>query len=676
MKKFFACFILISSSYIGFAQNSFTELVQRTEGAVVTVNTYSDDGDLLKIGTAFFIDSSGVLISNYHVFENSINVKIVCQNKENYDVERILSYDLGLDLIKFKIVNPTNKRFPIIEKAAIPPAKGEDVFVIGSPAGFESSVSRGIVSGIREVTNWGKLYQITAPISFGSSGSPVLNMEGKVIGIASLQYQEGQNLNFAIDIKLIDQLKEQVSIAESIKNEYDWPKDKDAIRKLFDSPLYTCDLEGLKLASKYITEFPNDYFGYFIRAQIYSCWSLADKFDSTVNFEQKRIEFLIAADKDFSRALLLSSNKGIVYWYRGVAKYVNLMNEQYSSPKLVGWDYKGTIADFNNCIGLEKKVDLIFDKSRFEYIGNLKKSMNDFKGAVTAYNQAIKMYPERPKIYQLYGNCANIYYYELDDLKKASEYIDSAFKLIDSSGDLTNSGNLDADLYNTFIDWDLFSLYASIQCDLGNFSSALVAINTLLGCGNCVDAYYAYNHYLKAYIVFKIQGDLNEVISELNQALAYENDEKNKVSYYHLRSKSYFLNNQYSLSLIDINRCFELTPTSKISSKDYRFRANIKKAMEDLIGALKDINEAIQLDCNSADNYYYKGTILMSMSDNYGAIQAFDKAIQINPQETSYYIQRGFAKYDNNKIGACADWSKAGEIGDYSAYDLISKYCK
>jgi hypothetical protein len=37
---------------------------------------------------------------------------------------------------------------------------------------------------------------------------------------------------------------------------------------------------------------------------------------------------------------------------------------------------------------------------------------------------------------------------------------------------------------------------------------------------------------------------------------------------------------------------------------------------------------------------------------------------------------RGFAKYDSDKMGACADWSKAGEMGDYSAYDLIEKYCK
>jgi hypothetical protein len=76
-------------------------------------------------------------------------------------------------------------------------AVGDEVFVAGNPQGLEGTFSQGIVSGIRDVES-GTLLQITAPISPGSSGGPVLNSEGKVVGISVATFTSGQNLNFAI----------------------------------------------------------------------------------------------------------------------------------------------------------------------------------------------------------------------------------------------------------------------------------------------------------------------------------------------------------------------------------------------------------------------------------------------------------------------------------------------
>jgi tetratricopeptide (TPR) repeat protein len=87
------------------------------------------------------------------------------------------------------------------------PQEGESIVVVGNPFGLEGSVSNGIVSAVREISGYGKIIQITAPISPGSSGSPVVNMFGQVIGIASLQAAEGQSLNFAIPSERILQLK-------------------------------------------------------------------------------------------------------------------------------------------------------------------------------------------------------------------------------------------------------------------------------------------------------------------------------------------------------------------------------------------------------------------------------------------------------------------------------------
>ena len=82
------------------------------------------------------------------------------------------------------------------------PEVGQDIIAIGGPLGLEKTVSQGIVSAIRNNT-----IQITAPISPGSSGGPVLNMKGEVIELVSSQMIVGQNLNFAIPAYLINTMQ-------------------------------------------------------------------------------------------------------------------------------------------------------------------------------------------------------------------------------------------------------------------------------------------------------------------------------------------------------------------------------------------------------------------------------------------------------------------------------------
>ncbi len=86
------------------------------------------------------------------------------------------------------------------------PEIGERIYAIGNPKGLSGTFSEGIVSGVRNLQLSQEL-QITAPISPGSSGGPVLNSRGQVIGVAYASYSEGQNLNFAIPIKYLLTLK-------------------------------------------------------------------------------------------------------------------------------------------------------------------------------------------------------------------------------------------------------------------------------------------------------------------------------------------------------------------------------------------------------------------------------------------------------------------------------------
>jgi S1-C subfamily serine protease len=90
-----------------------------------------------------------------------------------------------------------------------PAIAGQPIVVIGSPLGLQESVSEGIVSAVRSLDGLGKIIQITAPLSPGSSGSPVLNLEGDLVGVATLNLKGGQNLNFAVSSQAVANLLRQ-----------------------------------------------------------------------------------------------------------------------------------------------------------------------------------------------------------------------------------------------------------------------------------------------------------------------------------------------------------------------------------------------------------------------------------------------------------------------------------
>jgi S1-C subfamily serine protease len=83
------------------------------------------------------------------------------------------------------------------------PEIGENITVIGNPEGLKNSLSTGIVAGIREIGG-NKWVQITAPVSPGSSGSPVFDSKGRLLGLATMMLLDGQNLNFATPVRQVE----------------------------------------------------------------------------------------------------------------------------------------------------------------------------------------------------------------------------------------------------------------------------------------------------------------------------------------------------------------------------------------------------------------------------------------------------------------------------------------
>lgn len=188
--------LLVGSAQV-FAQEEYLpELVRRVKPSVVALVTYDARGEKLSKGSGFFISQDRV-ITNRHVIDGAFKAEIHTVSNNVYNVKGVLAVDGEGDIALLQIDIGANQINPLnITRTS--PQEGESVVVVGNPLGLEGSVSNGIVSAVRDIPNFGRIIQITAPISSGSSGSPVINMQGQVIGVATLQLTDGQSLNFAV----------------------------------------------------------------------------------------------------------------------------------------------------------------------------------------------------------------------------------------------------------------------------------------------------------------------------------------------------------------------------------------------------------------------------------------------------------------------------------------------
>jgi tetratricopeptide (TPR) repeat protein len=187
------------------AQDQLPELVRRIKPSAVAIETFDSRGEKLSRGSGFFIDTDRV-VTNRHVIDNAYRAEVHSYNGSVYPVKGVIAVDAEGDLALLRVDAPPNQVRPLpLDRTS--PQEGESVVVIGNPFGLEGSVTNGIVSAVRDIPTFGRIIQITAPISPGSSGSPVVNMQGQVIGVATLQITGGQSVNFAIPSERISQLQ-------------------------------------------------------------------------------------------------------------------------------------------------------------------------------------------------------------------------------------------------------------------------------------------------------------------------------------------------------------------------------------------------------------------------------------------------------------------------------------
>ncbi len=181
------------------AEKTMEELAQLAE-SVVMIAVHDSRGNIIGTGSGIMISEKGYILTNNHVARGGrfYTVRIE-DDDEIYQTDEVIKYNQVTDLAVIRI---DRRLRPIPIYSGKKPVRGQKVVAIGSPLGLFNSVSDGIISGFRNIDDV-EMIQFTAPISHGSSGGAILNMNGEVIGISTAGIDAGQNLNLAVGYEYI-----------------------------------------------------------------------------------------------------------------------------------------------------------------------------------------------------------------------------------------------------------------------------------------------------------------------------------------------------------------------------------------------------------------------------------------------------------------------------------------
>jgi len=193
---------IISSQFISIEAQDARAVAKQTLPSVVVLNVEDASHQPLRFGSGFFVRPN-VVATSYHVIEDAFyGVAKVVGESETYAIEGTIGIDKANDLALLQVAGADRPALTLADISKI--EVGEEVFAFGNPRRLEGTISPGIISGmnLREMgsENW---IQISAPISSGSSGGPVVNRNGEVIGVAVSSITSGQNLNFAVPSSLL-----------------------------------------------------------------------------------------------------------------------------------------------------------------------------------------------------------------------------------------------------------------------------------------------------------------------------------------------------------------------------------------------------------------------------------------------------------------------------------------
>lgn len=173
------------------------DIVAETSPAIVMIHTYYDD-EPIGSGSGFIVDPKGVVVTNYHVIDGSDKAEVSLPDGTGFTVAGVYGYDPIQDIAVLKIEGEDLPFLKIGDSDKV--ALGSELVAIGHPDGLEETVSEGVLVTRRDLGIEGKYLQITNPLAPGFSGSPLMDMKGRVIGIITAMDRSNRHRGLAVPI--------------------------------------------------------------------------------------------------------------------------------------------------------------------------------------------------------------------------------------------------------------------------------------------------------------------------------------------------------------------------------------------------------------------------------------------------------------------------------------------
>ncbi len=371
------------------------DIAEKALAATVYLEMQDKNGETLGIGSGFFVKSN-LIATNYHVIEGAAKGTAKLVGKQTrYEIEGVIATDKANDLALLKVTAYGIKPLSLGESDTV--RIGETVYVAGNPKGLEGTFSDGIISSRRDKYTKERL-QMTAPISPGSSGGPVLNRKGEVIGVSfSYKDLDAQNLNFAIPSRYLKKLLKGPGLSKplsqgqssiSAETYFLWGNAKS------DLGDYTGAIADY---TKVIQLEPNDVVAYYNRGVV-----------------KDKLGQHFAAIADYDTAIRLKPDYAGAYNNRGIVK------------DILG-QYTAAIADYDTAIRL--KPDYV---DAYNNWGVTKYKLGQYTAAIADYDTVIRLKPDYIKAYYNRGLARA----RLGRMLKARQDYHTALRLAIQAGDV------------------------------------------------------------------------------------------------------------------------------------------------------------------------------------------------------------------------------------------------
>ena len=409
-------------------------LIEEVTASTVLLVMNDSNNNPISMGSGFFVQPN-TIATNHHVIEGAAHGTVnLVGMPTKYTIDSVLAIDKDNDLALLKVSASSDIKSLTLINDSETVRRGEGVFVVGNPNGLEGTLSVGIISNLHPLGD-SKRLQMTAPISPGSSGGPVLNRNGEVIGVAvgSNQALGAQNLNFAIPSnylkKLLNQLRSATPLLEqeqsiSAETYYVWGnikfKQVDYVGAIADydkaiqlKPDYAEAYNNRGLAKHELGEHAAALIDFGEAIQLKPGLSVAY---NNRALAKSALGDLRAAIADYDEAIQLNANDAVVYKNRGVAK-----------GKL--GEHAAALADYDKAIQLKPDYAEAYDSR-----GYMKDKLGEHEAALADYDKAIQLKPDYAEAY----NNRGFVKYELKDYFAALADYDKAIQL---KPDFPNSYN-------------------------------------------------------------------------------------------------------------------------------------------------------------------------------------------------------------------------------------------